>query len=172
MVAASLCVRVMVMRLWPEEDRQPFRPQKGSSYQSTLEKCILQTPWCCLLCTRTSVLLPRAVQMYQDAASMPIWQLHSGACVHIQEGAFLPPKAPASPAPDITAPSSSSSTAAGAAASAAGEAAAGSVVRRGPPSPNQQAGLGEEAREFIMQQLPLFQVGLAFGWWVDYWVAC
>lgn len=83
-----------------------------------------------------------APQMYQDAASMAIWQLHNGTCVHIQEGAFLPPKGPASttvrPAgaevPQLPQPA-------------------------GQPDTREQAGLGEEAREFIVQQLPLFQVG-------------
>lgn len=81
--------------------------------------------------------------MYQDAAGMPIWQLHSGACVHLQEGAFLPPRSP----PAVTAGTSAS----GAAASA--------VISSSAQPSGPQTGLGEEAREFIMQQLPLFQVG-------------
>jgi len=80
--------------------------------------------------------------MYQDAASMAIWQLHNGTCVHIQEGAFLPPKSPA--ATTAWPP--------------------GAEVLQLPqsvhqPDAREQAGLGEEAREFIVQQLPLFQVG-------------
>jgi hypothetical protein len=76
-----------------------------------------------------------ALQIYQVAATMPIWQLRSGACVHIQEGAFLPPKVGPLPPPAATAP-------------------AGVPDGAGAP----QSGLGEEAREFIMQHLPLFQV--------------
>lgn len=87
-------------------------------------------------------------QMYQDAARMPIWKLRSGACVHIQEGAFLPPKGGASDAPRVA---HAASVRTGATAAAVTAAAAA-------PASLQQAGLGEEAREFIMKQLPLFQV--------------
>lgn len=80
---------------------------------------------------------------------MPIWKLRSGACVHIQEGAFLPP--PKGGAADAPRAVHAASVRAGATAAAVTAAAAA------PASP-QQAGLGEEAREFIMKQLPLFQV--------------
>ena len=87
--------------------------------------------------------------MYQAAAGMAIWQLRSGACVHIQEGAFMPPRDPRPLA-----------------AAAEGSAPAGL---------GRQVGLGEEAREFIMQQLPLFQVGClwcASGSWASKVAGC
>lgn len=96
-----------------------------------------------------------ALQMYQDAATMPIWQLRSGACVHIQEGAFLPPKVTS-----LSPPAAAAGAPAGAGTAAA--AAPAAIIAAAPVSP-QQVGLGEEAREFIMQQLPLFQVSCCNG---------
>jgi hypothetical protein len=92
------------------------------------------------------------LQMYQDAARMPICTLRNGKCVHIQEGAFLPPPkggVGARGAPGAAAGAPTQRVAAAAVTAAAAAA----------PGPQQQAGLGEEAREFIMKQLPLFQVG-------------
>lgn len=93
---------------------------------------------------------------------MRIWELRGGACVHIQEGAFMPPRVPAAP----TALAEATGSSAGAASVAA---LPGRVTRTmpisnpaaAPAAPgSHEVGLGEEAREFIMQQLPLFQVRL------------
>jgi hypothetical protein len=70
--------------------------------------------------------------------------------VHIQEGAFMPPRTPDKGLPD--GPGTSATLAAATAATPAGSVAAAAV------SASHEVGLGEEAREFIMQQLPLFQV--------------
>jgi hypothetical protein len=91
------------------------------------------------------------LQMYLNAASRRIWELRGGALVHIQEGAFMPPRTPDTVLPEAT--GTSAAAAPGTAAVPAGSIGAPAAA----PAPH-EVGLGEEAREFIMQQLPLFQV--------------
>lgn len=97
------------------------------------------------------------MQMCQAVASLPIWQLHNGRLVHLQEGAFLPPR-------------EAGQNAAGHSSLQQQHHQQGSVVspqsqqqehqqqRRQQPHVGVTAGLGPEARHFITQHLPLFRV--------------
>jgi hypothetical protein len=89
--------------------------------------------------------------MYIAAANMPMWQLHDRRCVFIQHGTFLPPLDP--PPSDNAAGSGGARMPPPAAAEAAGQAAQAHAV----------SGLGDEARAFIMQHLPLFKVRAGVG---------
>eukprot|EP00879_Flechtneria_rotunda_P005855 GHRR01006161.1.p1 GENE.GHRR01006161.1~~GHRR01006161.1.p1 ORF type:complete len:2934 (+),score=1214.27 GHRR01006161.1:179-8980(+) len=116
-------------------------------------------------------------QIYQAVAGMPVWQLYNGRLVHLQEGAFLPPKA--SPQQQSTPPLSPTGSAAaagrqqllntelqpavpylsaalqGSSSAPRQQSAAGSASCHAKPA---ATGLGPEAREFITQYLPLFKV--------------
>jgi hypothetical protein len=98
--------------------------------------------------------------MYQAVSSLPIWQLHNGRLVHLQEGAFLPPKEPAAAAAAAHIQPQQQQEVVGATSSSSITAA--STIQQQQQQQQRIAapatGLGAEAREFITQHLPLFNV--------------